>query len=153
MEYIRNTDTFTVEGNTSATLANVKATGTSGTIDTSQTPWTFNGLEAKDTITITAQYTIQPGDTEIVNTVTSAQEDDDEEDNTVTITVPTVTIAPANITIYTGGKGYGGVMAMATSLLSHSPAACLSPVITLRSRMTSVPCWGMRALLRIWQTI
>ena len=67
---------------------------------------------------ITYTYIVQPGDIEngkVTNTATaSIPTDPDDPEETATEEVPmddyTVTITPANITIYTGGDAYGGVV-------------------------------------------
>ena len=67
--------------------------------------------------TITYTYTVQASDIgkqNISNTATAStgtEEDDPKDEDTVNVRMDdyTVTIAPANITIYTGGTGYGGV--------------------------------------------
>ena len=66
---------------------------------------------------ITYTYIVQPGDIEngkVTNTATaSIPTDPDDPEETATEEVPmddyTVTITPANITIYTGGDAYGGI--------------------------------------------
>ena len=74
--------------------------------------------EGRNSVSITATYTVQPDDISkdtIVNTANAyiGNKDDDPDDTTDDVTVPmddyTVTITPANITIYTGGDGYNGV--------------------------------------------
>ena len=78
---------------------------------------TITGLNEDTSQTITYTYTVQPGDIEngkVTNTATaSIPTDPDGPEETDTEEVPmddyTVTITPADITIYTGGTGYGGV--------------------------------------------
>ena len=89
------TDTFTVEGE-DAELKNLTATPT-GRVNFDETPWTFSGLASKDTITITADYTVQPGDKSISNGVSvtgteDTPEDPDPDDNTVETDVASLTV-------------------------------------------------------------
>ncbi len=74
--------------------------------------------EGSNSVSIKATYTVQPGDISkdtIVNTANAyiGGKDEDPDDTTDDVTVPmddyTVTITPANITIYTGGDAYGGI--------------------------------------------
>lgn len=90
------TDTFTVDGG-SATLENLTATP-ADSVDFDETPWTFSGLASKDTITITADYTVQPGDKSISNSVDvgsddpNTPEDPNKDDNTVETKVASLTV-------------------------------------------------------------
>ena len=89
------TDTFTVGGG-SATLENLTATP-ADSVDFDETPWTFSGLASKGTITITADYTVQPGDKSISNGVSvtgteDTPEDPDPDDNTVETDVASLTV-------------------------------------------------------------
>ena len=89
------TDTFTVEGE-DAELKNLTATPT-GSVNFDETPWTFSGLASKDTITITADYTVQSGDKSISNGVSvtgteDTPEDPDPDDNTVETDVASLTV-------------------------------------------------------------
>ena len=78
---------------------------------------TLFAIEPNSERTITYTYTVQPDDISkntIVNTANAyiGEKDDNPEgtdEETVTMDTYTVTITPANITIYTGGTGYGGV--------------------------------------------
>ena len=88
-----------------------------GTTVTAGGTVTITGLNEDTSQTITYTYTVQPGDIEngkVTNTATaSIPTDPDGPEETDTEEVPmddyTVTITPANITIYTGGDGYSGV--------------------------------------------
>ena len=90
------TDTFTVEGE-DAELKNLTATPT-GSVNFDETPWTFSGLASKDTITITADYTVQSGDKSISNSVDvgsdvpNTPKDPNENDNTVETDVASLTV-------------------------------------------------------------
>ena len=75
--------------------------------------------EGSNSVSITATYTVQPDDIgkgTIVNTANAyiGGKDEDPDDTTYDVTVPmddyTVTITPADITIYTGGEDYSGVV-------------------------------------------
>ena len=74
--------------------------------------------EGKNSVSITATYTVQPDDISkntIVNTANAyiGGKDDDPDgtdEETVRMDDYTVTITPADITIYTGGDGYSGVV-------------------------------------------
>lgn len=75
--------------------------------------------EGSNSVSITATYTVQPDDIgkgTIVNTANAyiGGKDEDPDDTTDDVTVPmddyTVTITPADITIYTGGEDYSGVV-------------------------------------------
>ena len=77
-----------------------------------------NDLMPGTSIRITYIYTVQPSDigtNEISNTAsvsTGTDSDDPKDEDTVTVPMDdyTVTITPADITIYTGGDGYSGVV-------------------------------------------
>lgn len=90
------TDTFTVGGG-SATLEKLTAEP-AGSVDFDETPWTFSGLASKGTITITADYTVQPGDKSIRNSVDvdsndpNTPEDPNKDDNTVETKVASLTV-------------------------------------------------------------
>ena len=89
------TDTFTVDGE-DAELKNLTATPT-GSVIFDETPWTFSGLASKDTITITADYTVRSGDKSISNGVSvtgteDTPEDPDPDDNTVETDVASLTV-------------------------------------------------------------
>ena len=90
------TDTFTVEGE-DAELKNLTATPT-GSVNFDETPRTFSGLASKDTITITADYTVQSGDKSISNSVDvgsdvpNTPKDPNENDNTVETDVASLTV-------------------------------------------------------------
>ena len=89
------TDTFTVGGG-SATLEKLTAEP-ADSVDFDETPWTFSGLASKGTITITADYTVQPGDKSISNGVSvtgteDTPEDPDPDDNTVETDVASLTV-------------------------------------------------------------
>ena len=89
-----------------------------GTTVTAGGTVTITGLNEDTSQTITYTYTVQPGDIEngkVTNTATaSIPTDPDGPEETDTEEVPmddyTVTITPANITIYTGGEDYSGVV-------------------------------------------
>ena len=74
-------------------------------------------LSEKESQTITYTYTVQASDIgkqNISNTATAStgtEEDDPKDDDTVNVPMDTytVTITPADMTIYTGGDGYNGV--------------------------------------------
>ena len=75
--------------------------------------------EGSNSVSITATYTVQPDDIgkgTIVNTANAyiGGKDEDPDDTTYDVTVHmddyTVTITPADITIYTGGEDYSGVV-------------------------------------------
>ena len=82
---------------------------------------------------ITYTYIVQPGDIEngkVTNTATaSIPTDPDDPGETATEEVPmddyTVTITPANITIYTGGTGYGGVTDESGAIIDGTEASGL----------------------------
>ena len=82
---------------------------------------------------ITYTYIVQPGDIEngkVTNTATaSIPTDPDDPGETDTEEVPmdnyTVTITPANITIYTGGDGYGGVTNESGAIIDGTEASGL----------------------------
>ena len=90
------TDTFTVDGE-DAELKNLTATPT-GSVIFDETPWTFSGLASKDTITITADYTVRSGDKSISNSVDvdsnvpNTPEDPNKDDNTVETKVASLTV-------------------------------------------------------------
>ena len=88
-------------------------------IDVSEGQYQYtNKLMPETSIKITYIYTVQSSDigtNEISNTAiasTGTEEDDPKDDDTVNVRMDdyTVTITPANITIYTGGDGYSGVV-------------------------------------------
>ena len=87
-------------------------------IDVSEGQYQYtNNLMPETSIKITYIYTVQSSDigtNEISNTAsvsTGTDPDDPKDEDTVTVRMDdyTVTITPANITIYTGGDGYSGV--------------------------------------------
>ena len=90
---------------------------TTGTSVADGDPVTIAMLPKEDSETITYTYTVQASDIgkqNISNTAiasTGTEEDDPKDEDTVTVPMDdyTVTITPANITIYTGGDGYSGV--------------------------------------------
>ena len=90
---------------------------TTGTSVADGDPVTIAMLPKEDSETITYTYTVQASDIgkqNISNTATAStgtEEDDPKDEDTVTVPMDdyTVTITPANITIYTGGDGYSGV--------------------------------------------
>ena len=90
---------------------------TTGTSVANGDPVTIAMLPKEESETITYTYTVQPGDIEngkVTNTATaSIPTDPDDPGETDTEEVPmddyTVTITPADITIYTGGDAYGGI--------------------------------------------
>ena len=90
-----------------------------------------SGDRSKRTITYT--YTVQPDDISkntIVNTANAyiGEKDDNPEgtdEETVTMDDYTVTITPANITIYTGGDGYGGVTNESGAIIDGTEASGL----------------------------
>lgn len=90
------TDTFTVDGE-DAELKNLTATPT-GSVIFDETPWTFSGLASKDTITITADYTVRSGDKSISNSVDvdsnvpNTPDDPNEDDDTVDTDVASLTV-------------------------------------------------------------
>ena len=90
--------------------------------------------EGSNSVSITATYTVQPDDIgkgTIVNTANAyiGGKDEDPDDTTDDVTVPmddyTVTITPANITIYTGGDGYGGVTNESGAIIDGTEASGL----------------------------
>ena len=91
---------------------------TTGTSVADGDPVTIAMLPKEDSETITYTYTVQASDIgkqNISNTATAStgtEEDDPKDEDTVTVPMDdyTVTITPANITIYTGGDGYSGVV-------------------------------------------
>ena len=74
--------------------------------------------EGRNSVSITATYTVQPDDISkdtIVNTANAyigeeGGDPDDTAEETVRMDDYTVTITPADITIYTGGEDYSGVV-------------------------------------------
>ena len=92
------TDTFTVGGE-SATLESVRAEDvpTGCTVSTAES-WTFEGLPAESSFKITADYTVQPGDKSIRNSVDvdsndpNTPEDPNPDDDTVETNVASLTV-------------------------------------------------------------
>ena len=113
LETVTVEDVFTGSGTlTFSNAENVTVDGNTLTIPN------LSNEEGRNSVSITATYTVQPDDISkdtIVNTANAyiGGKDEDPDDTTDDVTVPmdnyTVTITPANITIYTGGTGYGGV--------------------------------------------
>ena len=113
LETVTVEDKFTGSGTlTFNTPENVEVEGTTLTISD------LSNEEGRNSVSITATYTVQPDDISkntIVNTANAyiGGKDEDPDDRTDDVTVPmddyTVTITPADITIYTGGDAYGGI--------------------------------------------
>ena len=83
--------------------------------DVTEAGYTITTLPVGATVTITYSYTTTEADATngVTNSVTVKAGDDGPEDGDKTetdVTDYTVTIAPADIVIYTGGDGYGGVI-------------------------------------------
>ena len=93
-------------------VGDATATVTNGSI-------TVSGIEEGATVTVTYSYTVTDADGEkgeVANkvTVTKANGEGDEDDSYLgddetTVQIADVVITPADIVIYTGGAGYGGV--------------------------------------------
>ena len=112
LETVTVEDVFTGSGTlTFSDAENVKVEGTTLTISD------LSNEEGRNSVSIKATYTVQPGDISkdtIVNTANAyigeeGGDPDDTAEETVRMDDYTVTITPANITIYTGGDGYSGV--------------------------------------------
>ena len=94
---------------------------------------TLFAIEPNSERTITYTYTVQPDDISkntIVNTANAyiGEKDDNPEgtdEETVTMDDYTVTITPADITIYTGGDGYGGVTNESGAIIDGTEASGL----------------------------
>ena len=113
LETVTVEDKFTGSGTlTFNTPENVEVEGTTLTISD------LSNEEGSNSVSITATYTVQPDDISkntIVNTANAyigeeGGDPDDTAEETVHMDDYTVTITPANITIYTGGDAYGGVV-------------------------------------------
>ena len=106
---------------------------TTGTSVADGDPVTIAMLPKEDSETITYTYTVQASDIgkqNISNTATAStgtEEDDPKDEDTVTVPMDdyTVTITPANITIYTGGDGYGGVTNESGAIIDGTEASGL----------------------------
>ena len=112
LETVTVEDKFTGSGTlTFSNAENVTVDGNTLTISN------LSNEEGKNSVSITATYTVQPDDISkdtIVNTANAyigeeGGDPDDTAEETVHMDDYTVTITPADITIYTGGTGYGGV--------------------------------------------
>ena len=112
LETVTVEDKFTGSGTlTFNTPENVEVEGTTLTISD------LSNEEGSNSVSITATYTVQPDDISkntIVNTANAyigeeGGDPDDTAEETVHMDDYTVTITPANITIYTGGDAYGGI--------------------------------------------
>ena len=91
---------------------------------------TITTLPVGSTVTITYSYTTTEADATngVTNSVTVKAGDDGPEGNDeteTTVTDYTVTIAPADIVIYTGGDGYGGVIDDNGNLIEASESSGL----------------------------
>ena len=91
----------------------------SGPADVSGGSWTIiprgtdTQFDAGETWTFTYTYTVTAEDViagNVSNTVTAESGNGDESTDEVTVPAGSITITPANITIYTGGKGYSTVV-------------------------------------------
>ena len=106
---------------------------TTGTPVADGDPVTIAMLPEKESQTITYTYTVQASDIgkqNISNTAiasTGNEEDDPKDDDTVNVPMDTytVTITPADITIYTGGTGYGGVTDESGAIIDGTEASGL----------------------------
>ena len=122
------TYTITVTNNGNQTLTNVTVTDTmwgdkvtsitvgGSTVPVSAAGYTIGNLPVGETVTITYTYTVTADDLgkTIKNTVIAQTGEDGPDDSDTTETKVeegelTVIIQPADITIYTGGKPYGGI--------------------------------------------
>ncbi len=88
--------------------------GSETTIENVNGSYTIPTLEKDTSTTITYQYTVTEEDMErgeLLNSVTTqAGENGPEDTDSVTVLTGTITITPADITVYTGGNGYTGVV-------------------------------------------
>ena len=100
-------------------MADADETVLSGTANVSTGSWQINprGNDTEfapgETWTFTYTYTVTAEDViagSVSNTVTAEGSNGDESTDEVKVPAGSITITPANITIYTGGKGYGTVV-------------------------------------------
>ena len=88
--------------------------GSETTIENVNGSYTIPTLEKDTSAAITYQYTVTEENMErgeLVNSVTTqAGENGPEDTDSVTVLTGTITITPADITVYTGGNGYTGVV-------------------------------------------
>ena len=128
LETVTVEDKFTGSGTlTFNTPENVEVEGTTLTISD------LSNEEGSNSVSITATYTVQPDDISkntIVNTANAyigeeGGDPDDTAEETVHMDDYTVTITPANITIYTGGDGYGGVTNESGAIIDGTEASGL----------------------------
>ena len=100
-------------------MADADETVLSGTANVSTGSWQINprGNDTEfapgETWTFTYTYTVTAEDViagSVSNTVTAESGNGDESTDEVTVPAGSITITPANITIYTGGKGYESVI-------------------------------------------
>ena len=88
--------------------------GSETTIENVNGSYTIPTLEKDTSAAITYQYTVTEEDMErgeLVNSVTTqAGENGPEDTDSVTVLTGTIIITPADITVYTGGNGYTGVV-------------------------------------------
>ena len=88
--------------------------GSETTIENVNGSYTIPTLEKDTSAAITYQYTVTEEDMErgeLVNSVTiQAGENGPEDTDSVTVLTGTITITPADITVYTGGNGCTGVV-------------------------------------------
>ena len=115
LETVTVEDVFTGSGKLTFTEVEGVTINNDGTLTISN----LSNEEGSNSVSITATYTVQPDDIgkgTIVNTANAyiGGKDEDPDDTTDDVTVPmdtyTVTITPADITIYTGGEDYSGVV-------------------------------------------
>ena len=102
--------TLTEDGKTITLPANVSEDGTLTVNPVSSVDTVF---EPGETWTCTYTYTVTAEDViagSVSNTVTAEGSNGDESTDEVTVPAGSITITPANITIYTGGKGYESVI-------------------------------------------
>ena len=102
--------TLTEDGKTITLPANVSEDGTLTVNPVSSVDTVF---EPGETWTFTYTYTVTAEDViagSVSNTVTAESGNGDESTDEVKVPAGSITITPANITIYTGGKGYKSVI-------------------------------------------
>ena len=102
--------TLTEDGKTITLPANVSEDGTLTVNPVSSVDTVF---EPGETWTFTYTYTVTAEDViagSVSNTVTAEGSNGDESTDEVKVPAGSITITPADITIYTGGKGYGTVV-------------------------------------------